>query len=382
MDTSKLLRSIARAKPKSQRVLFFGRDEFSDNSKYLFIHAVMNARGMEPVWCTQNTGLAAELARAGLPVFDMKTAGEAKTLNFLIEAKAAVFCTNMLESLKSFAYLDALAGAEKIQLWHGISIKKLDLMLTPYQNLSDNGFLTQLAGVLDVDRVISPSSLEDDFWRQAFGVKEVIRAGLPRNEVLLRPANEYELINSLSPDAFFSGRSAPIVLFSPTYSRTGTPLWEDQAVVGEILRFTLDRGGHLVIKPHPFEASKVPPGGLFDEAFTLLPASFDIYPLLSRVDIVVTDYSSMFIDFMVTGKPFVTIDVPENRPFDVLMHDPERYRRAGPMVPTRELYNILTELADNDAYRELRREVVGQAFQTSVGSACQDILGFLENIEA
>lgn len=383
MDTLDMLARVARAKPKQNRMLFFGRDDFSDNSKYLFLHYLLNNPGAEPVWCTRNSDLAGTLSDQGFPVFDMAAAGEAGTISFLIEAATAVFCTNALNSLGSFEYLHALAGARKIQLWHGVGIKKIDMMMTPYTNLRDKGFLSQLMGVLGMDYVLSPSAFQDEVWRQAFGTRpgQIIRAGLPRNELLFRPARSIELINSVDGEEFFAERKSPRVLFCPTFSRMNKPLWQDEAIIGQMLKFTLERGGHVVIKPHPFEAKLVPPEGLFDEAFTVLPAGTDIYPLLSQMDMLVTDFSSLFVDFLLTGKPVVTLDTEEMRASSHLLHEPDRYLPAGPVLSgTDSIYSALCGLADDDGYQDARQAAANLAFETSPAVACTEIAYFIDNL--
>ncbi len=117
-------------------------------------------------------------------------------LSVLFEISCVVYCTNPAEATRSSTYRAALAGAYKFPLWHGIGLKQLDLQNTATANLLNTQYLGQLSGAVDLDEILSPSSLYDDQWREAFGVERVLRAGFPRNEVLVRPASELELLDA------------------------------------------------------------------------------------------------------------------------------------------------------------------------------------------
>ena len=52
---------------KRPLVLFFGRDTFADNSKYLYLQALAAPRGYEVLWCAFDTDLVAQLQAADVP---------------------------------------------------------------------------------------------------------------------------------------------------------------------------------------------------------------------------------------------------------------------------------------------------------------------------
>lgn len=104
------LRIISQKVTKQDLVLYFGREEFSDNPKYLYIHTGDLSYGHRHVWCTYNKNLVQELKGYGLEAFDLGE-NENKTIQILLRAKIAVFTINPAESLKSRIFLAALAGA-------------------------------------------------------------------------------------------------------------------------------------------------------------------------------------------------------------------------------------------------------------------------------
>ena len=60
------LSAISKRVKKRPKVLFFGRNTFADNTKYLYLKAVAEKREYEVEWCTTDGELAASLKNAGL----------------------------------------------------------------------------------------------------------------------------------------------------------------------------------------------------------------------------------------------------------------------------------------------------------------------------
>ncbi len=63
-----VLSQVSRKKKKNKkRILFFDRDAFSDNTKYLYLHMVKNQQ-IECIWCTWNESVYDMLIQHNLPV--------------------------------------------------------------------------------------------------------------------------------------------------------------------------------------------------------------------------------------------------------------------------------------------------------------------------
>jgi len=208
--------------PKKPLVLFFGRPTFSDNTKYLYLETVRSAPDYEVLWCTATAELAVELTTHGLPCINFM-ADFPETMRRFLQASVAVFCENMNSSFGGNNMLaGALAGAQKIQLWHGVSVKHLDLMLVPYLDVFDRGFRNPIKLATRTDHFLSTSSQLDAFWVQAFGCSSLVRAGQPRNTVIVREPTALELIGaSLPPDQLAAMRNPQQrrILVAPTWQR-------------------------------------------------------------------------------------------------------------------------------------------------------------------
>lgn len=295
---------------KRPLVLFFGRATFSDNTKYLYLETVQTARDYDVLWCASTPALAKELAAHGLPVLDM-TADLKATVRTLMHCSVAVFCENMMSTFNgNLALAGALAGAQKIQLWHGISVKHLDLMLLPFANVLDRTFRRTIKMASRPDYFLSTGACLDTFWAQAFGSTQVIRAGQPRNAVMLREPTPHEMIGAALPADQLAVMQNPVVrrvLITPTWKRgqglfTSSPEFHKRLVAWAAHSNTV-----LFVKPHPFMAASELPANIPGRLY-FLAAGLDIYPWLSRFDALITDYSSIMFDYLLTGRPIFTFD--------------------------------------------------------------------------
>jgi CDP-glycerol glycerophosphotransferase len=302
---------------KRPLVLFFGRTTFCDNTKYLYLEAVRSLQGFDVMWCTATPSLAAELRAHELPVLDM-SADHMATVRELLQCSVAVFCENMLSTFAFRpALAGALAGAQKLQLWHGVSVKPLDLMLLPHGNILENNFRRTLRNATRPDAWLSTSSVLDPFWVRAHGGTQLIRAGQPRNEVLLREPTEQELIGaSLSPSErtslLNSGKTRMLV--APTWKRGAGLFTSTPAFHKRLEEWAAANNAVVFVKSHPFMRGEMKsasiPGRLH-----FLEAGVDVYPWLSHFDALITDYSSIMFDFLLTGKPIFTFDTTGQHPF-------------------------------------------------------------------
>src|SRR5205823_13928799 len=61
------------------------------------------------------------------------------------------------------------------------------------------------------------------------------------------------------------------------------------------------------VKQHPFLQRAGTPPPIGNHVF-FLDAGVDVYPWMAKFDALITDYSSIMFDFMLTGRPIFTFD--------------------------------------------------------------------------
>ncbi|WP_336991368.1 CDP-glycerol glycerophosphotransferase family protein [Leucobacter sp. VD1] len=215
-----------------------------------------------------------------------------------------------------------VTGATVVQLWHGAPLKRLHLdspVTTAVRGPAIVRALLRrmyLAGAREVDLFVAGSVLAAERLRSAFRVDpgKVRVLGDPRDDELARQARDPKaaadararLVTALGDAGSAVGDNETIVLYAPTW-RDGEPdpAVPEAAEIATIRRTLADIGAHLIIRSHPLGSGAYEP--LTGERVHLLGADRvrDITPLLGGVDIVVTDYSSLAIDFSLMGRPIV-----------------------------------------------------------------------------
>ena len=306
-----VLAQTSRKKTKNKkRILFFDRDAFADNTKYLYLHMVKNPQ-LECIWCTWNEAVYDMLQKHHLPVHLLGKNND-ETINLLLEAQIAIFCVNPHHSLhKNWSYFACLEGAKHIQLWHGISVKNLLLQLTPHFRMTIPDFGTSLAWASRDDYVLSTAEILNPYWREVFGCDNIINASYPRNEVLLRKITPLELLGAKLDARTMKGLASKRkkIFIAPTWQRFDSTDLLSREMLTQILQYTSKNNIDVFIKTHPYRAVNFDSNALKINNFYFIDAETDVYPFLNKFDALITDYSSIMFDFLLTKKPVLTLDI-------------------------------------------------------------------------
>jgi CDP-glycerol glycerophosphotransferase (TagB/SpsB family) len=206
-----------------------------------------------------------------------------------------------------------------------------------------------------------------------FGPERLLTTGLPRNEFLLtHRQRSIDLISALRGDA------DRLIFFLPTYRTSGRGLkTEDGTETNSLLGLKeLDAQKlhawlkanrcKLIFKPHPMSVNA---GKQFvDDAHwamidekSLFKSGLGLYEVLAQADLLVTDVSSVCVDFLVTQKPQI-LYFPDMRKYEatrgLLLH-PLRDYAPGPIASTfAELQAALDVwLSGDDPWRDQRKRL-------------------------
>ncbi len=184
-----------------------------------------------------------------------------------------------------------------VNLWHGDGPKDI----TPGKGVGANIRSTYLVG---------STSLFSHFQGRAFGVPEdrVVLTGNPRTDQLWRPAGADQLAAL--------GVHGDFVVWMPTFRRARAvgavrveagDLEASEAgddLPGQLLEGLRARGIQVVVKPHPMDAER----RVFDGVVTvteddLIRSGASLYGLLGASAGLVTDYSSVWVDYLLLDRP-------------------------------------------------------------------------------
>ena len=373
--------------PKQSIILFFGHDDsFSDNSKYLYLATVAANTEFQVLWCTWSKRLLGQLRLAGLPCFDLGQ-DQQKSINLLLEAAVAVYCQNG-HFWNDFVFGGCLAGAQKVQLWHGISVKHLHFMTGAVRGLHSIELRFKLRYGARVDHFLSTSSAVDGFWVRAFGCRSLLRAGQPRNEVILRLPTPAELIGARLPPAqaeLLRQTAKRKVLMAPTHNRDNVLYVTTTAFYERLKAWARANDTVVFVKTHPAmkaaHAAKKDAAAVIPEepgVLHVLDPEVDVYPWLSRFDALITDYSSIMFDYLLLRRPIFSYDTRAQFPnaldpdYSLIPDTPFRYEFK------RENFEAVMERNfDAHPLRASQETLCGQLYETPAGESCAQLIRIL-----
>ncbi len=254
---------------------------FEGNAKYLFLYSNRQTN-YTCIWVSKKRSIVEAVKREG---------GEAvfyfswRALNYALKARA-VFITHSLFDVMPVSFKSKTIV---IDLWHGVSIKRVSFL---DKNL---GYKSRIMDTLKSKRINYMISNSRDFapiYAQSFKVEldKIKSYGLPTIEYLRNPSL-FSLDNS---NGFPEGKR--IILYAPTFRdyEFDNPIFRHEYLTW--LNHELERSNSLFyIKLHPTES---PPSIEEFENIIIFESSLDIYRLCLYTDYLISDYSSVFLDFI------------------------------------------------------------------------------------
>lgn len=293
-----------------------------------------------------------------------------------------VKCKYLINNATFPTYFTKKPNQVYVNTWHGTPLKSMGL------DIKDNLLESQntIRNFLSSDYIISPNQHTTDIFKKAFKLEElnddaILEIGYPRIDATLKAQSE-TVIQKLKKQGL-KMTNAPILLCSPTWRGHTVSTPEDNIEEMEEMIEVLNKKTdyQVLLKVHPFIYRKAEGNKKLKKY--LVNDTFDTNELLSIVDLLVTDYSSIFFDYLVTNKPIIFYtpdyeDYEENRGFYLPVDS-----LPGPSVHSIETLvdtvnhqqNILTQYNDNyRAYQQkfanyddghVTERVVNKVFNTT-----------------
>lgn len=308
--------------PRDKSLILFTADEgqsFSDNTKYLFYEFLKDPR-FRCVWITRNRDVYNGLKARGYEVC-MLDSREGKKL----QLKAGTLIhTNSLK--EEFNYILA-AGAVSVNCWHGVGLKRVWwrnknafsgkwVSSPPSLKRTYNVWWAGLNAARE-NYVISTSEEVSAYYPATYRVKEdhVLNLGQARNDVFFDDSLEEVQDDSLE---FF--KSNKIILYMPTYRaynvrKKGPEKIGEQIDYRRLSEMLKKYGYTFVVKQHRYNTTARDQFKGLDNIVDISRQNFALDPqlLLKYTDILVTDYSSCYTDFLLLDRPvmFYCYDLDE-----------------------------------------------------------------------
>lgn len=373
--------------PRSDKIwIFIGcrknkeRELLSDNSKYMFLYSAQNVPTVRTIWISSDRKLPKIIKKMGYQAFYVHS-----ILGIYYSLRAGYTFVDAFVQLKNWKF----SGTTKIiQLWHGKGMKKT-AHESPYSLPSANKFI--LPNLFKkYEYVVATSEYTAKMMSTVFKIpmEKVLITGLPRHDAMFKKIKDSEIDNvpilQNKVKSLKAGGINKIVFYAPTFRPNGTnPLFEN--LKKGVAKFQLDlkmlnelfekNNSHLFISLHP-KFSLDDYGVQEFKNITFLGTGFDFYLTLSLFDALITDYSSLFSDFLLLDKPmiFLVYDL-ENYKIEMGLFDDFDEMTPGPKVFTNEQLAVEVEkvLKGLDEHKEHRSKVRKIFYKNPDGNSSQRI---------
>lgn len=346
---------------------------FADNSKYFFAYATESAKkGERVIFLTTDRSIRDMINSSG---------GESvlyhslMSIYLLLRSKRIVVDTFLIPFI-----FPLIQGAKLIQIWHGAPLKHIELDMDR-KTLKDKPawwrklirFYKRFIGRYPVyDVVVSTSQgLINSAFHSSFDARRFIVTGYPRNDILFGwptfgsiayklalisvDRKVMEVVNS----AKCNGKR--ICLYAPTFRKKLNNPFTSYIDLARISEFAVRHDILFILKLHPNRHGLYRVNG-YPGVLEYHPLC-DVYPLMRLCDLLITDYSSIYFDFLFFDRPILFYSYDLN---NYLEHDRAMYFDYDAMTPgakcrdQNELeskMDIIITNGCNDEYAEMRKQV-------------------------
>lgn len=305
---------------------------FLDNSKYFFEYVVANHPEKNPIWITQSKRVYNQLKKNDLPV-EMNVSIRGIWLS--AKAEKIILSTSRNDIL----YVFPKKGRKIVELWHGMPMKKILYDHEPHrpENKSLKGKLWDrfVAGFQfnQVDFIASTSDFFVDILKSSFRNENVYVTGQARTDTFFN-WDEKVIRKKLG----FS-EEEKIVTYMPTHRAYGQGELNPKIFEGNIdaINQLQEQNITVVYKFHKnmlsvYEPSESLPSCIKD----LTPQDVDPQELLFISDVLITDYSSCYIDYLLLKRPVIFYFYDNYEDEDNELYYAPLSHNVGPIVTSEE----------------------------------------------
>lgn len=246
-------------------------------------------------------------------------------------------------------YITARNETQYLQTWHGTPLKRMLFDLDEIHG-RDEGYLERVTQAKDQwTMLLAQSDYAEEKFRSAFDYKgKVLKVGYPRNDVLFTDTSKQDqrLKSILNiPD------NKKIVLYAPTFrddaEKKGNKFSVDLKIDFENFVKTLGPDYVLLLRFHVITSNKVQIPEEYRDNVKNVSNYPEIQDLYKISDCLITDYSSVFFDYINLKKPMLFYAYDLEKYEEQLRGFYLDYKQEvpGPVITTEEqLYQRLSDL--------------------------------------
>ena len=287
---------------KKGLIIIFGKfsGQLADNTKYFFLQGIRD-NNKNVRFVTKNRSVFNDYTELNNQVITFPSFSAIYSL-----LRASFIIVDFSHwSLLDPIYFFLTIKSHKIHLWHGLTFKPVEkgVLKTNAEYIKARLFRR----LVRYDAMISTSPFwTENLYKKYFLTKSIYDLGYPRNDVLFRKPDKLDLIGVNRPK-FESLKKAKndsfkIVIYAPTFRDDKSTAFSNGYLdFNSLNEFLFKNRIILILKFHPLSSS------LSSESTNIISydKKSDIYPLMSISDLLITDYSSIYIDYLIMNRPII-----------------------------------------------------------------------------
>lgn len=348
-----IVNSIMAVLPKRNKIVFvnfLGRG-YGDSPKYIAEEIMRQSLPYDLVWLVSDMNDIFPYRIRKVKFYSLKSRYELSTARVIISNTKA----RLPYSKKINQYY--------IQTWHGgFGVKYIEKdieQFLPDDYVRDSKYDSSITDLVLSGSEFQTQVIKDSFWYDG----EIFMKGIPRNDIFFNYTQE-----TVSKLKIFYGfeENLKIVIYAPTFRRNGN-VDVYQLNAQKLLQTLRKKTGDvwkLIIRLHPSIAGK---SGIFQYDNDVIDGSSyaDPQELLVLSDLLITDFSSMMMDFAIMRKPvFLFIQDLEDYIKDAGGVRPIFYDLPFPMAHSNEELNETIREFDVNVYHNLLDSFMHKHFRS------------------
>lgn len=370
---------------RDPKIWLFGsyHDSFTDNSKYLFLAASENVKNIKTIWITGDRELLRFLKERNL---NCCLRWSIKGIYYSLKAKYYFFSAYV----KDINFWTS-KGAVLANLWHGIPLKKIEYDVEKGKVHDRYGKCNLIYRIFfphffsKPSFMLSTSEYVSRIFSGAFriGVDKLLDIGFPRNDIFFKKKEEIlsfvkkygdkrteKIIKDIDGKKY-----CKVFVYLPTFRDTKRNFLSRSIPDVKILNSILAKNDFLmIIKLH--QNSELCAELVSQSHIEVLDPKTDIYPILPFSDVLITDYSSIYFDYLMLDKEIIFYPLDYE---DYVSKDREMYFDYFDCTPGakacsyRELLDLITNVVMLD-YSKRRQEILKNFFRNIDGLSAKRII--------
>lgn len=394
-----ICRQLSKLMPRNPKCIAMGAwygNFYSDNPKYLAEYLLQNTDYR--IFWIGNSQMADNLPKHANLQFVLK--GSLRAYWILLRAKFWFCCTGRGVDLTG---LPIHGGATCVNLWHGTPSGKRSDHNTVWDKNSPLGrgirgaleraYALMLSGQRDWLTVANDTEAETLTigFPCAFSTDKALKIGTPRYDFLIHNATNTSLICALKEKYARILKFDParkIITYMPTWRSAGGKIfcfYNLPATDQKDMKKLLDAHNAVLIEKHHVHTYELyPPPSESDCSIAVkgeLQSQIDTQELLLISDILITDYSSVYVDFGVIKRPTIhyMYELSDFEKSDTGIPDNFANIVGGPIVKDiSTLKHEIARLLNQPAFEP--GSGLAELMKYETGHGCEQLLAFMRGV--